>query len=165
MFKKLFQTKVEADVEKVYSPLSGETIALSEVPDPVFAQKMMGDGIAIIPTKGEIYSPVDGTIVQIFPSKHAIGIQSKKGLELLIHIGLETVALNGEGFDVFVEEGQVVKAGEHLLNFDIDFLESHNKEIVTPIIVTNMLEKVESIEPVISSEVSHGDLIVKCSMK
>lgn len=101
----------------------GEVISLSEVPDPVFAQKMMGDGIAVIPKDGKVVSPVKGQIIQVFPTKHAIGIRTKHGLEVLIHVGLDTVELNGEGYEVTVSEGQKVKIGDPIMNVDIEFIE------------------------------------------
>lgn len=165
MFKNLFQKKVKAQIEEIYSPLAGEIISLAEVPDPVFSQKMMGDGIAIIPREGKLVSPVEGEIIQVFPTKHAIGIKSVKGLEILIHVGLETVELKGEGFEVFVKEGQSVKAGDVLSSFDIPFLESKNKEIVTPIIITNTIEKLGDMEQVSTPEVSRQDLILRCNLK
>ncbi|MFX3625072.1 MAG: PTS glucose transporter subunit IIA [Ectobacillus sp.] len=165
MLKNLLYRKAKTKIEEIYSPLVGEVIPLSEVPDPVFAQKMMGDGVAIIPKEGKLVSPVAGEVMQIFPTKHAIGIKSKNGLEILIHVGLDTVDLNGDGFEVLAREGQVVKVGDALLNFNIQFLEGNNKEIVTPIIITNTLEKVAEIEQAAHSEVSRKDLILKCSLK
>ncbi|RAS81072.1 PTS sugar transporter subunit IIA [Priestia endophytica] len=165
MFKNLFQKKVKTQTEEIYSPLTGEIISLAEVPDPVFSNKMMGDGIAIIPKEGKLVSPVEGEIIQVFPTKHAIGIKSVRGLEILIHVGLETVDLKGEGFETFVEEGQSVKAGDVLSSFDIHFLESKNKEIVTPIIITNTLDKLYDMEQVSTSEVSRQELILKCNLK
>ncbi|MED3727509.1 PTS glucose transporter subunit IIA [Priestia filamentosa] len=165
MFKNLFQKKVKTQTEEIYSPLTGEVISLAEVPDPVFSNKMMGDGIAIIPKEGKLVSPVEGEIVQVFPTKHAIGIKSARGVEILIHVGLETVDLKGEGFETFVKEGQSVKVGDVLSTFDIHFLESKNKEIVTPIIITNTSEKLDDMEQVSTSEVSRQELILKCNLK
>lgn len=165
MFKNLFQKKVKTQTEEIYSPLTGEVISLAEVPDPVFSNKMMGDGIAIIPKEGKLVSPVEGEIVQVFPTKHAIGIKSARGVEILIHVGLETVDLKGEGFETFVKEGQSVKVGDVLSTFDIHFLESKNKEIVTPIIITNTSEKLDDMEQVSISEVSRQELILKCNLK
>ncbi|AKO92833.1 PTS sugar transporter subunit IIA [Priestia filamentosa] len=165
MFKNLFQKKVKTQTEEIYSPLNGEVISLAEVPDPVFSNKMMGDGIAIIPKEGKLVSPVEGKIVQVFPTKHAIGIKSVNGVEILIHVGLETVDLRGEGFETFVEEGQSVKVGDVLSTFDIHFLESKNKEIVTPIIITNTLEKLDNMDQVSTSEVSRQELLLKCNLK
>ncbi|HHO1986881.1 TPA: glucose-specific PTS transporter subunit IIBC [Staphylococcus aureus] len=120
----------------VHAPLTGEVTTLSEVPDQVFSEKMMGDGIAIKPSQGEVRAPFNGKVQMIFPTKHAIGLVSDSGLELLIHIGLDTVKLNGEGFTLHVEEGQEVKQGDLLINFDLDYIRNHAKSDITPIIVT-----------------------------
>ncbi|WJC69954.1 glucose-specific PTS transporter subunit IIBC [Staphylococcus aureus] len=120
----------------VHAPLTGEVTPLSEVSDQVFSEKMMGDGIAIKPSQGEVRAPFNGKIQMIFPTKHAIGLVSDSGLELLIHIGLDTVKLNGEGFTLHVEEGQEVKQGDLLINFDLDYIRNHAKSDITPIIVT-----------------------------
>ncbi|HDP5789075.1 TPA: PTS transporter subunit IIABC [Staphylococcus aureus] len=120
----------------VHAPLTGEVTPLSEVPDQVFSEKMMGDGIAIKPSQGEVRAPFNGKVQMIFPTKHAIGLVSDSGLELLIHIGLDTVKLNGEGFTLHVEEGQEVKQGDLLINFDLDYIRNHAKSGITPIIVT-----------------------------
>ncbi|NDP53250.1 PTS transporter subunit EIIC [Staphylococcus aureus] len=120
----------------VHAPLTGEVTPLSEVPDQVFSEKMMGDGIAIKPSQGEVRAPFNGKVQMIFPTKHAIGLVSDSGLELLIHIGLDTVKLNGEGFTLHVEEGQEVKQGDILINFDLDYIRNHAKSDITPIIVT-----------------------------
>ncbi|HFQ2591147.1 glucose-specific PTS transporter subunit IIBC [Staphylococcus aureus] len=120
----------------VHAPLTGEVTPLSEVPDQVFSEKMMGDGIAIKPSQGEVRAPFNGKVQMIFPTKHAIGLVSDSGLELLIHIGLDTVKLNGEDFTLHVEEGQEVKQGDLLINFDLDYIRNHAKSDITPIIVT-----------------------------
>ncbi|HDG5485792.1 TPA: PTS transporter subunit IIABC [Staphylococcus aureus] len=120
----------------VHAPLTGEVTPLSEVPDQMFSEKMMGDGIAIKPSQGEVRAPFNGKVQMIFPTKHAIGLVSDSGLELLIHIGLDTVKLNGEGFTLHVEEGQEVKQGDLLINFDLDYIRNHAKSDITPIIVT-----------------------------
>ncbi|HDA1792557.1 TPA: PTS transporter subunit IIABC [Staphylococcus aureus] len=120
----------------VHAPLTGEVTPLSEVPDQVFSEKMIGDGIAIKPSQGEVRAPFNGKVQMIFPTKHAIGLVSDSGLELLIHIGLDTVKLNGEGFTLHVEEGQEVKQGDLLINFDLDYIRNHAKSDITPIIVT-----------------------------
>ncbi|HCV7252999.1 TPA: PTS transporter subunit IIABC [Staphylococcus aureus] len=120
----------------VHAPLTGEVTPLSEVPDQVFSEKMMGDGIAVKPSQGEVRAPFNGKIQMIFPTKHAIGLVSDSDLELLIHIGLDTVKLNGEGFTLHVEEGQEVKQGDLLINFDLDYIRNHAKSDITPIIVT-----------------------------
>ncbi|ARI75899.1 PTS sugar transporter subunit IIA [Halobacillus mangrovi] len=135
MFKKLFGNKEKS--VSLSAPVTGEVVALEEVPDPVFSQKMMGEGIAVDPSKGEVLSPVDGDIVQLFPTKHAVGIKTKSGVEILIHIGLETVAMEGEGFEAYVSQGDKVKAGDKLITFDMDLVKEKAKSTVTPIIITN----------------------------
>lgn len=165
MFDKLFGKAKKSNVEEIYAPLSGELVSIDKVPDPVFGQKMMGDGIAIIPEEGLLVSPVDGKIVQIFHTKHAIGVESNNGLEILLHIGLETVELNGEGFEILVSEGQKVKVGEELVKFDIQFLQSQNKEIITPLVITNSTDKLEEAIGVNNSNISKGEKIFNCKLK
>ena len=97
---------------KVYSPIKGKHVALSEVSDPVFAQKMMGEGSAILPEDNRVLAPVSGTLTTVFPTKHAYGIKTDDGLEVLIHIGIDTVELNGEHFDVHVKQGDTVTVGD-----------------------------------------------------
>ncbi|MEH7109601.1 PTS sugar transporter subunit IIA [Bacillus sp. JJ1764] len=165
MLEKLFKKKVKSDKEIIYSPLDGKVIPLEKVPDPVFSQKLMGEGLAVYPSKGLLVSPVDGEIIQVFNTKHAIGIYSVNGLELLIHVGLETVELQGEGFNVLVKQGQKVKVGDPLLEFDIEFIKNHNKDTVTPIIITNSSEKIESIVQNSAEEVSKGEPLFTCKLK
>ncbi len=119
-------------------PIEGEIIPITEVEDQVFSQKMMGDGFAVIPANGSVVSPVDGEILNVFPTKHAIGIKSTQGLEILIHIGMDTVNLKGEGFTVLVEEGEKVTKGKEVLKFDLDFIKKSAPSAVTPVIFTNV---------------------------
>ncbi|MFD2656067.1 glucose-specific PTS transporter subunit IIBC [Gracilibacillus thailandensis] len=122
------------------SPMQGEVMPLSEVPDQVFSQKMMGDGFAVKPSAGEIVSPVNGKIINIFPTKHAIGIEADNGTEILIHIGIDTVNLKGEGFTAKVAEGDEVKQGQTLMEVDLDFISNNAPSTVTPVIFTNLAE-------------------------
>jgi PTS system glucose-specific IIA component len=122
---------------KIFAPVNGEIIPLEEVPDPVFNQKMMGEGIAFIPKGGDIVSPVNGTVIQVAPTKHAVGLRGEDGSEILIHVGLETVALKGEGFKAAVEMGQKVTVGQVLLKVDWDFIGSQAKSTITPMVITN----------------------------
>lgn len=117
-------------------PIEGQVIKIEEVPDPAFSQKMLGDGFAIKPSKGKVYSPVRGKIVQRFPTNHAIGIESTEGLEILIHFGINTVELNGEGFKNHVDVGDVVEAGALLLEVDLDYVKGQEKSLITPIVFT-----------------------------
>lgn len=120
------------------APLKGKVVAITEVPDQVFAEKMMGDGFAIVPTEGMVVSPVDGKIVNLFPTKHAIGILSDNGREILIHFGIDTVNLKGEGFETLVSENARVVKGQPLLKVDLDYIKEHAKSTITPIVFTNL---------------------------
>lgn len=123
--------------ETITSPLQGTMIPLTQVADETFASELLGKGVAITPTLGELYAPVDGEVESIFATKHAFGIKSKEGAELLIHVGIDTVKLNGEGFSVHVEEGQTIKQGDHLLSFDIEAIQAQGFDVTTPIIISN----------------------------
>lgn len=127
-------------VEEIVMPIEGEIVPITEVPDQVFAQKMMGDGFAIKPTEGLVVSPVNGKIINAFPTKHALGILSEGGKEILIHFGLDTVNLKGEGFELLVQEGDTVTAGQELLKADVSYIEKHAKSSITPIVFTNLKE-------------------------
>lgn len=151
MFKFLKKNKT---VELV-SPITGKILPIEEVPDKVFSEKMMGDGVAIVPKDGKIVSPVDGTIATIFPTNHAIGLVTKEGLEVLIHIGLDTVELNGLGFKRRTENGSKVKKGDILMEFDPNLVMEHGKSPITPVIITNM-DKVKHIEKN-SGDIKKGD--------
>lgn len=124
-------------------PLNGKVVPLKEVPDPVFSQEMMGKGCAIIPSDGNIYSPVNGVVRMIAPTKHAIGLESENGLEILIHFGLETVALKGEGFEVLVGEGQEVKQGDLLIQANYMFMKENNINMITPVVITKSLDDID----------------------
>ncbi|WP_270181466.1 PTS sugar transporter subunit IIA [Alkalihalobacillus sp. CinArs1] len=145
MLKKLFGKKETPTEEKILAPMNGKVVELENVPDPTFAQKMMGDGVAIEPTDGEVVSPVNGKIIQFFHTKHAVGIESESGLELLIHVGLETVGMGGEGFEGHVKEGDKVKVGDPLISVDLDLVKEKAASTITPVIITNadILENVE----------------------
>ncbi|ANB59361.1 PTS sugar transporter subunit IIA [Anoxybacteroides amylolyticum] len=132
--------------ETIFAPLNGNVIPIEEVPSPTFSYKLLGDGVAIVPCEGKVVSPVDGRVINIFQSKHAIGLLSSKGLEILIHIGLETVLLNGEGFTVHVKKGENVKKGDLLLSFDLSLIKKKAASIITPVIITNS-EMTENMVP------------------
>uniref|UniRef100_UPI00258C10B0 PTS transporter subunit IIBC n=1 Tax=uncultured Streptococcus sp. TaxID=83427 RepID=UPI00258C10B0 len=123
--------------EDVYSVADGQVVALEQVEDPVFAQKMMGDGFAVEPANGNIVSPVTGTVSSIFPTKHALGLVTDSGLEVLVHIGLDTVSLEGKPFTVHVSEGQKVAAGDHLVTADLDAIREAGRKTSTVVVFTN----------------------------
>lgn len=121
----------------LYAPMEGALLPLEHVADPVFSEKMMGDGIAIVPSHGDVVAPAKGEIVQIAPSKHAIGLRTEDGAELLIHVGLDTVELGGVPFHVHVNVGDQVDVGQRLLTADLEYIKQAGKDPVTPIVVTN----------------------------
>lgn len=147
-------------VKTVASPLVGQVIPLSEVNDPVFASEAMGKGCAVIPTEGKVYAPFDGTIVGLLDSHHAVGIESENGIEILIHVGMDTVKLNGKHFTCHIEDGQHVKCGQLLLEFDIDAIKKEGYEVVTPIVITNSDEFTE-ITTEAAGQVKNGDELLK----
>jgi PTS system glucose-specific IIA component len=126
------------------APMDGEVISLEDVPDAVFSQKMLGDGIAIKPSEGFVVSPCNGKVVQIFDTNHAIGIETDEGAEVLIHIGIDTVELKGQGFERLLKVGDKVYTGDALIQVDLDYIVAAGKSIITPIIITNM-EKTHKI--------------------
>ncbi|KOP71248.1 PTS glucose transporter subunit IIA [Cytobacillus solani] len=133
---------------QILAPVKGEMLPLEQVPDPVFSEKMMGDGVAIMPEDGGIHSPIEGTVILVADTKHAIGIRANDGTELLIHIGLETVSLHGKGFETLVETGDSVSIGQLLIEVDWKFVKENATSIITPIIITNSAEKQIQLEPI-----------------
>jgi PTS system trehalose-specific IIC component len=142
--------------ETILAPLNGKAISLKEVPDPTFSQELMGKGIAIEPSDGVLVSPVDGTITLLFETKHAIGIKTDSGVELLIHIGIDTVKMNGKGFKSFTKQGERVTAGQKLIEFDLDLVKEKSPSAMIMILVTNV-DDVKFVEPLNVDNVKQGD--------
>jgi len=131
------EEKKQTSEQVIKSPMNGTIIPLSEVPDAVFSSEMLGKGFGVEPSEGKAYAPVDGEVTTVFDTKHAIGLMSKNGVELLIHMGMDTVKLNGKGFDVKVKTGDQVKAGDLLAEFDMDFIKGEGYPVTTAVVVTN----------------------------
>ncbi|WP_294612642.1 PTS glucose transporter subunit IIA [uncultured Gilliamella sp.] len=123
---------------EIIAPLSGEIVKIEDVPDVVFAEKIVGDGIAIKPAGNKIVAPLNGKIGTIFQTNHAFAIESDEGIELFVHFGIDTVELKGEGFKRIAEEGQQVKVGDTIIEFDLKLLESKAKSVLTPVVISNM---------------------------
>ncbi|GAB1056719.1 MAG: PTS glucose transporter subunit IIA [Shewanella algae] len=138
------QPNIEGGI-RVYAPISGDIVAIEKVPDVVFAEKIVGDGIAIEPKGQFMLAPIDGTIGKIFETNHAFSIESPQGLELFVHFGVGTIELRGKGFKRLAQEGQDVKAGEPILEFDLDFLKDQVNSLLTPVVLANM-EDVKYLE-------------------
>lgn len=154
----LFSNKSES-LDKICNPIKGKCIALEEVEDEVFSAGMMGKGVAVIPYEGKVFSPFDGEITMTFPTGHAIGMVSASGVELLIHVGIDTVKMNGAGFNLKVVPEQKVKCGDLLMEFDINAIKNAGHPITSPIIITNSDEYAE-ITPVAKGEKEAGDVII-----
>ncbi|TRM11776.1 PTS glucose transporter subunit IIA [Lentibacillus cibarius] len=163
MFKNLF--KKGNSETKIYAPLNGKIIALEEVPDPVFSQKMMGDGIAIKPSDGKVCAPVDGEVVQVPDTLHAVGIRAEDGSEILIHIGLETVSLNGQGFTAEVKMGDKVSTGDALLTFDLDYIRDNAENDITPVVVTNNQQTGKQYTMTDETEAKTGETVIITASK
>jgi glucose-specific phosphotransferase system IIA component len=131
----------------IYSPLTGKVLPLEEVPDPVFAQKIVGDGIAIEPSLNIAYAPIDGTVSAVVKGGHALTIKDEDGLEILIHIGIDTVKLKGDGFKCYVKEGNRVRKGEKIIEFDIEKIEKAGLPLVSPIVVITQNCEISPLNP------------------
>ena len=155
------ETQVEnvvGNANQIFAPITGEVVDLASVPDQVFSQKLMGDGVAIIPSVGEVVAPFDGVVKMDFPTKHAIGLENENGLEVLIHFGLETVGLKGEGFEMLVKPGDTIHKGQPLLKVDLDYIRAHAESDITPIIFTNLNNQM--IHDVKFGQVNAGDALL-----
>ena len=155
---------LEREVLEVGSPLAGQVVPLSEVPDPVFAGGVMGPGVAIVPTGNTVYSPGAGTVAAAQPTGHAFGLVLDGGLEVLIHVGIDTVNLKGEGFDVKVKNGDHVELGTPLVVFDRKVIEDAGYPLITPVIVLNA-DDFGSVSPVLEGDVKPGDLVIEVTPK
>ncbi|HEL9638130.1 TPA: PTS glucose transporter subunit IIA [Streptococcus suis] len=143
--------------KNVFSPLSGQILPLEKVNDATFSKKMLGEGVAIIPKDGKVYASFDGTVTSLFPTKHAIGLTSDEGVELLIHFGLETVELKGRGFVSLVSDGEKVEKGQLMLEVDVEMLVAEGYDIVTPVVVTNTQEYLDVLLLSTKEEVNYAD--------
>ncbi|HEM6071460.1 TPA: PTS glucose transporter subunit IIA [Streptococcus suis] len=143
--------------KNVFSPLSGKILPLEKVNDATFSKKMLGEGVAIIPKDGKVYAPFDGAVTSLFPTKHAIGLTSDEGVELLIHFGLETVELKGRGFVSHVSDGEKVEKGQLMLEVDVEMLVAEGYDIVTPVVVTNTQEYLDVLLLSTKEEVNYAD--------
>ena len=148
----------------VLTPLQGKVLAQADIPDETFAQGILGPGCGIEPTGDTVYAPFDGTVTQIATTLHAVGITSNDGIELLIHVGIDTVNLKGEGFDVKVKNGDRIEEGTPLVTFDRSVIEKAGYPLVTPVIVLNA-DAFDTVDPVKLGPVSHGDPLLDVQKK
>ncbi|HBW13400.1 MAG TPA: PTS glucose transporter subunit IIA [Proteiniclasticum sp.] len=141
------------------APISGKTVDITTVPDAVFAEKMAGDGLAIDPTGDTVVAPADGELTMLFGTKHAFGMTLDKGVQILVHIGLDTVSLNGEGFTALKNQGDMVKKGEPIVKIDRELIQSKGLSLITPVIFTDM-DVLKSFEAQLGIDVTAGETTV-----
>ena len=147
------------NAQHIAAPASGEVLPLSEAGDAAFSEGLLGKGAVIVPTVGEIIAPFDGVVVTLFPTKHAIGLLSSQGAELLIHVGIDTVQLDGQFFESFVKQGEIVKQGQRLLSFDIKAIETAGFNTQIPIIVTNT-QDYSQVEATTAQTINEGESFI-----
>lgn len=150
------------------APTTGLFQQMENINDPVFSQKMMGEGFGIIPEEGKVYAPVSGVISSVFETKHAIGIKTEDGIEVLIHMGLDTVELDGKPFQIVVSEGNDIKKGAELAIMDLDMIKRENKETTVVVVVTNSVDKVKSMRFLSDKKnelLSHGEDAIEFVLK
>lgn len=153
----LVEPTVLAETAEVVSPLAGQVKPLSQATDPVFSSGVMGQGVVIEPSQGELVSPVNGTVTVLFPTKHAVGIVSEEGVEMLMHIGMDTVSLDGKGFEAHVAQGDKVTVGQKLISFDMDIIKKAGLVTETPVIITNQDDFQADVEGTLPREINRGE--------
>lgn len=156
----LVQPTVLAESAEVVSPLAGQVKPLSQATDPVFSSGVMGEGVVIEPSQGELVSPVNGTVTVLFPTKHAVGIVSEEGVEMLMHIGMDTVSLDGKGFEAHVEQGDKVVVGQQLISFDMNVIKEAGLVTETPVIITNQDDFQADVEGDLPRDINRGDALM-----
>lgn len=151
----------------VYAPISGKMVTVAEIPDAVFSQKIVGDGVAIIPDAGiqEVLAPVDGEIVSIFPTGHAFGLRTSEGLEMLVHLGLETVELSGMGFEIIGTVGSKVSAGDLIIKMNVDHIALNNLQTISPVVIVNMHQVKELSMKELGHVTAGKDIIMTIEMQ
>ncbi len=159
LFQNIFGGGKKEEVIEIFAPAAGKLVPLSEVSDPTFSEGILGLGAAAIPTGNQFFSPVDGTVNTVFPTGHAAALTSSDGVEVLLHIGLDTVKLNGKHFTIHVEEGQQIKKGDLLLEADLEQIKAAGYDTITPVIVCNTEEFAEIAMAEVQA-VEAGDVVL-----
>ena len=159
-FDKLFGKSEKINGNHIYAPLAGQVVAITEVPDPTFAEGLLGNGVAIIPTDGKVCSPVDGTVETMFDTGHAVCLKSSAGAEILIHVGLETVGLNGAPFKIHCKNGDTVKKGQLLVEADLEAIKAAGLPVITPVLVCNS-DEYAAFKTNIGKAVTNADVVIE----
>lgn len=154
-FKKLFGK----NTDDFYAPLAGKAVPISEVPDPTFAEGMLGNGIAIEPAEGKVYAPCDATVDMMFTTGHAVSLVADNGAEILIHVGLETVSLEGKPFTVHAANGDKVKKGQLLIEVDLDAVKAAGLPTITPMVVCNT-DEYPTFDTFVGKDVTNEDVVI-----
>lgn len=155
-FDKLFGKKLE----EVFAPVAGKAVAITEVPDPTFAEGMLGNGIAILPTDGKVYAPCDATVDMMFDTGHAVSLVSETGIEILIHVGLETVGLEGKPFTIHVHNGDKVKKGQLMIEVDLDAVKAAGLNTITPVLICNT-DAYPTFKTHVGQDVTNDDVVIE----
>ena len=155
-FKKLFGKPVDT----LCAPMAGKAVAITEVPDPTFAEGMLGNGIAIIPAEGKVYAPCDATVDMMFPTGHAVSLIADFGAEILIHVGLETVGLEGKPFTVHVANGDKVKKGQLMIEVELDAVKAAGLNTITPMLICNT-DDYPTFNTFVGKDVTNGDVVIE----
>ena len=156
LFDKLFGKKLDA----LYAPVAGKAVPVSQVPDPTFAEELLGKGIAIEPTEGKIYAPCDATVDMMFETGHAVSLVADCGAELLIHVGLETVGLEGKPFTIHVKSGDTVKKGQLMIEADLEAIQAAGLNIITPVLVCNT-DNYPTFKTYTGKDVTRDDVVIE----
>lgn len=161
IFSKLFgKNEEKLNPNHLYAPMAGAAVSVSEVPDPTFAEGMLGDGIAIIPTDGKVCAPCDATVDMMFTTGHAVSLTTESGAEILIHVGLETVSLEGKPFDVKVASGDKVKKGQVLMIADLEAIKAAGLNTITPMLVCNSAD-FSTFNKTTDADVTNADVVIE----
>lgn len=158
LFDKLFSKKEEGIV--LSAPVKGEAVQLSSVKDPTFGEEILGKGVAIQPAEGKVYAPCDGVVDLMFDTGHAVNLKSKDGVEILIHVGLDTVSLKGEGFKTYKNNEDPVKKGDLLIEFDMDLLKSKGFDVIVPMVICNT-DDYKEVKGLAGRNVVPGDAVIE----
>lgn len=156
----LFQKLFGKATDDLYAPMAGKAVAITQVPDPTFAEGMLGNGIAIEPTEGKVYAPCDATVDMMFPTGHAVSLVADCGAEILIHVGLETVSLEGKPFTIHAANGDKVKKGQLLIEVDLKAVEAAGLKTITPMVVCNT-DNYPTFQTKVDWDVTNADVVIQ----
>ena len=160
MYMGLFQKLFGKATDDLYAPMAGKAVAITQVPDPTFAEGMLGNGIAIDPTEGKVYAPCDATVDMMFPTGHAVSLVADCGAEILIHVGLETVSLEGKPFTIHAANGDKVKKGQLLIEVDLKAVEAAGLKTITPMVVCNT-DNYPTFQTKVDRDVTNADVVIQ----